>query len=236
MAGNTENRKRSFLRLSWRRAWAISCRNAVRSSGGFSMATAASDTRTFGLHTPATVRVRALLPVRKTGTALPDSLVWHSIRMEPSNHSTSAREPRSCAIAPRAIPAPSRIRQHTPSASGAAPIDSLVERGSSSKKDGKVMARVTTEDSASGRIRRANNRSAMPRAERGRNTLRISFHPRETVTERNTYSTTNTASETPMQRAVNISASPYYGVRYGAHAAFDQAIAANHRADEHRAR
>src|ERR1700690_1989463 len=121
------------------------------------MATAASDTNTLGAHTPATVRVGASFPVRKIGIASLDSRIWDSIRMEPFSHFTRAREARSCAIDARKIPAPNRIKQQKPSASGAAPIASSVERGSRSKKEGKVNASVTTEDSASGRMRRANN-------------------------------------------------------------------------------
>src|SRR5579872_1426077 len=116
------------------------------------------------------------------------------------------------------------------------PIVSLVERGSSNKNDGKVKANVTTEDNARGRTRRANNQSAEPRADRGLNTRRISLHPRQTARDRNTYKRTNTASETPMQRAANISASPYSGVRSEARDAFDPAIAADRRADVHRVR
>src|SRR5579863_1218312 len=105
-----------------------------------------------------------------------------------------------------------RIKKQNPSARGALPTASLVERGSSSKKDGNVNPSVTKEDNASGSTRRMNNKSAELRAERGRNHCRIRFHPRETARERDTYSSMNTASETPMQRAANISASPYYGV------------------------
>src|SRR4029077_10675527 len=94
---------------------------------------------------------------------------------------------------------------------------SSVERGSSSKKEGKVNANVTMHDRASGRMRRTNNKSAEARAERGRSTRHITFHPRETARERDTYSNTNTASETPMQRAANINVSPYSGVRYAFH-------------------
>src|SRR5208282_5407787 len=143
--------------------------------GGFRVATAASDTNTLGAHRPATVRVGASLPVRKIGTALPDSLIWDSMSMDPSSHSTSAREAFLCAIAARTIPAASRIKQQRPSASGAIPIASLVERGSSNKKDGKVNAKVTTEDSASGRMRRANNKSAALRADCGRIMRRVNF-------------------------------------------------------------
>jgi hypothetical protein len=60
-----------------------------------------------------------------------------------------------------------RIKQQNPNARGALPIASLVERGSSSKKDGNVNPSVTTEDSASGSTRRMNNKSAELRAERG---------------------------------------------------------------------
>src|ERR1700689_2069837 len=107
-------------------------------------------------------------------------------------------------MAARIIPATSRIRQQRPSANGAVPIASSVERGSSSKKDGKVNTNVTAEDNANGRMRRTNNKSAELRADRGRKTCRASFHPQQTVRESDTYSNTNTASETPMQRAANI--------------------------------
>src|SRR6202521_6355307 len=168
------------------------------------MATAASDTNTLGTHTPATVRLGASLPVRKIGTPSPDSMIWDPMGMEPSSHLRSAREALSCAIDARAIPIPSKIKQQKPSASGAVPIASLVERGSSSKKDGKVNASVTKKGRARGRTRNANNKSAEPRAERGRNQRHIGFHPRETAAERNTYNSKNTASETPAQRAANI--------------------------------
>src|SRR5580698_8149329 len=132
-------------------------------------------------------------------------------------------------MAARVIPVAIRIRQHRPKARGAVPIASWVERGSSSKKDGSVNAKVTMVDTVSGSMRRANNKSAEPRAERGRHTRRISFHPQETLRESDTYSSTNTASETPMQRAANIKPSPCFQVRD----AFHRAIAANHPASWH---
>src|SRR5271163_3349166 len=135
-------------------------------------------------------------------------------------------------MAARVIPVAIRIRQHRPRASGAVPIASLVARGSSSKKDGSVTANVIRVDTASGSMRRTNNKSAEPRAERGRHTRRISFHPQETLRESDTYSNTNTASETPTQRAANIKPSPCFQVRD----AFHPAIAANHPAGWHHVR
>src|ERR1700685_1769888 len=149
--------------------------------------------------------------------------------MEPCSHFISAREALTGVIAARIIPAASRIRQQNPSASGAVPIASSVERGSSSRKDGNVNASVTTDDSAKGSMRKTNNKSAEARAERGRNTRCMSFHPQETVRDSDTYSTTNTARETPMQRAVNIKPSPCFQVRDASH----PAIAANRSADQH---
>jgi hypothetical protein len=119
------------------------------------------------------------------------------------------------------------------------PIASPVDRGSSSKKEGTVNARVTTTDMPNGRIRKANSKSAAPRADLGRSVRRINFHPREINSDKKTYSRTNTASETPMHLAANIIVSPFgdhFGFRCEAPGVFDPAVAADHPATQRRVR
>src|SRR5579863_1415483 len=135
--------------------------------------------------------------------------------------------------------------QQKPRPSGAKPIDSLVERGSSSRNDGKVTVNVTAEDNVNGRMRMAHSKSAERRAVCGRSIRRASCHPRLTARERNTYTSTNTARDTPMQRAANISVSPFCPDHFsGGHAGshceardvFDPEAAGDRPADRRRVR
>src|SRR5215469_14466769 len=100
-------------------------------------------------------------------------------------------------------PAEMSIRPQMPRSSGIAPISSSVARGSRRRNEGRVKARVKTDDATRGRIRSWNQRLAARCGESDEAPRTRCGQMRETAKESDTYSTTKTANDTLRQRAAN---------------------------------